>query len=250
MGRMKLPGSIKVKKIILYILVIISIGVLVKTAIDNRKYEENQKKLIIEKEADDKRLADEKRVADEKNLSEENAVKKADELEKEDEEKKLYDDAFNTFHLGEYSNAIDKSDLIIKQFPSSYKGYNIRGISKAFNGSFEEGMVDVDKSLELNSDYGYARFNKALIYELYKDYDKALIWYDKALEVEEYLWSYYGKAAIYGRLGDTKNTCTYLQKALEIAKKENVEQQVKDTAKEETDFDPVRGEREFQQLLK
>lgn len=253
MIRINLPGSIKVKKIILAILVIISIGVLVKTAIDNKKYKENQEKLIEENKAEDKRLAEEKKVAEgkklaqEKSVAEKNAVEKSEESE---QEKSLYEDAFNIFHSGNYSSTIEKADLMIKDFPSSYKAYNIRGIAKAYNGSFEDGMRDIDKALELKADYGYARFNKALNYELYKDYDNALIWYDKALEVEEYLWSYYGKASIYGRFGDVENSCGYLKRALEIAKKENVEKEVKDAVKKEKDFDSVKESVEFQELLK
>ena len=41
MFRMNLPGSLRVKKIILYILIIISIGVLVKIYMDNKKEEIN-----------------------------------------------------------------------------------------------------------------------------------------------------------------------------------------------------------------
>lgn len=256
MSRIKLPGSSKFKKIILFILIIILVGVLVKTAIENKKYEENQNKVLQEREAEDKRLAEEKglaekkRLAEEKKVSEETTVEVANKSEETEEEKSLYEDAFNTFHLGEYSTAIYKSDLIIEQFQNSYKAYNIRGIAKAYNGSFEEGMKDIDKSLEIKSDYGYARFNKALNYELYSDFNNALVWYDKALEVEEYLWSYYGKASIYGRRGDIQNTCIYLQKALEIAKKENIEDQVKEKAKEEVDFNPVREDEGFKELLK
>lgn len=41
MFRMNLPGSLRAKKIILYILIIISIGVLVKIYMDNKKEEIN-----------------------------------------------------------------------------------------------------------------------------------------------------------------------------------------------------------------
>lgn len=243
MSRIKLPGSTKVKKVILAILVIISIGVIVKSAIDNKQYEDNKNKLLQEKEDEDRRLAKEIQEIEETNKEVE---KTKGETEKETQ---LYDDAFNTFHSGEYGKTIGQADLIIKEFPNSFKAYNIRGIAKAFNGSFQEGMKDIDKSLELKSDYGYARFNKALNYELNKDYNNALVWYDKALEVEQYLWSYYGKASIYGRLGDVKNTSFNLEKALEIAKKENVEEQVKEEAKKESDFNIVRESEEFQKLV-
>lgn len=249
MSRIKLWGSIKFKKIILIILIIISIGILVKTSFDNKRYEENQSKIIKEKGTEDKRIAEEKELVDKKKtIDERKIIELANKSEETEEE--LYKDAFDSFHSGWYSTAIIKSNMIIEQFPSSYKAYNIRGIAKAYDGSFDEAMKDIDKSLEINHGYGYARFNKALNYELYGYLDNALQWYDKALEVEEYLWSYYGKASIYGRAGDAKNTCIYLEKALELAKEEDVESKVKEQAKEEEDFNLVREDSEFKELLK
>mgnify|MGYP000025621333 FL=1 len=104
-------------------------------------------------------------------------------------------------------------------------------------------MKDIDKALDLNSEFGYARFNKALNYELYGEYDNALTWYDKALEVEDYVWSYYGKASIYGRRGDVENTIKYLKIAI------SMDSSVKDEAKTESDFDNVRNSKEFQDLI-
>ena len=79
-----------------------------------------------------------------------------------------------------------------------------------------EAMSDIDKSLSINPDYGYGRFNKALTYELYGKFDEALEWYNKALEIEDYVWTYYGIASIYGRRGDVYNAVEYLKKAIEI----------------------------------
>ena len=159
-------------------------------------------------------------------------------------EESLYEEARNLFfNERNYEKTIEKANEIINQFPESYKAYNIRGIAKAYNGDFHEGMKDIDKALDLNSEFGYARFNKALNYELYGEYDNALTWYDKALEVEDYVWSYYGKASIYGRRGDVENTIKYLKIAI------SMDSSVKDEAKTESDFDNVRDSKEFQDLI-
>ncbi|MPN00484.1 hypothetical protein SDC9_147679 [bioreactor metagenome] len=105
-------------------------------------------------------------------------------------------------------------------------------------------MKNINKALEISPNYGYALFNKALTYELYDKYDEALKWYDKNLEVENYIWSYYGKASIYGRKGDVKNTVKYLKIAIEMDKV------VKEEARVERDFDNVRQSKEFQELIK
>lgn len=105
-------------------------------------------------------------------------------------------------------------------------------------------MCEIDKALQIKQDYGYGRFNKALAYELYGHYDEALNWYDRALAVENYVWSYYGIASIYGRRGDVPNTVKYLKAAIDISA------QVKNVAKEEEDFKNVRESKEFQALVK
>ena len=122
-------------------------------------------------------------------------------------------------------------------------GYNIRGIAKAYNGDYEEGMNDIDKALSIKDDYGYAIFNKALTYELYGNMDEALKWYNKDLEIEDYVWSYYGIASIYGRRGDINNTMKYLNKAIEI------DPAAKEVAQNEQDFEPVRSSEEFQKVV-
>ena len=71
----------------------------------------------------------------------------------------------------------------------------------------------------------------------------ALKWYNKALEVEEYVWTYYGISSIYGRRGDIDNTMKYLNKAIEM------DASVKEVAKEEEDFDPVKDFEAFKKAV-
>lgn len=154
-----------------------------------------------------------------------------------------YSDAHAAFFNHKYEEAIKISNEIIMQDNSFYKAYNIKGITLCFSNNFQEGMENIDKSLNINPNFGYARFNKALAYELYGNYDDALKWYDKALEVENYIWSYYGKASIYGRLGDVENTTEYLKIAIDM------DANVKNEAKKEKDFDKVRNSPEFKRLV-
>lgn len=231
---MKLPGSIKAKKILLVILIIISAGVIINVALDNKNNTTN-----IEDKNEELLPTEDKK---------ENSPK--EEVKKEDpEEERLYNEAYNSFFAGNYTETIDKANIIIEKFPSSFKAYNIRGIAKAFNVSFEEGMKDIDKALEINPNYGYARYNKAFDYELYGKLDEALLWYDKALEVEQYMWSYYGKASIYGRRGDVDKTIENLKKAIEIEGAKEGDSGIKKEARTEKDFDPVRNSKVFNELI-
>ena len=70
------------------------------------------------------------------------------------------------------------------------------------------------------------------------------MWYDRALEIDQYAWSYYVKSSIYGRRGDVKNTVLNLKKAIELAP------EAKEAAKHEEDFNNVRYSKEFSHLIK
>ncbi|NFS11079.1 hypothetical protein FDE77_07250 [Clostridium botulinum] len=234
MIKIKLPGSQKLKLTILIILLAITLIILGFEGINNRKKSDFINKQSIENaeliHGDSENL--DKAVNEDKNNKIEN-----------EEEYKLYNEAYNLFFSGEYDKSIEKSNEIISEFPSSAKGYNIRGIAKSYNESFESGMKDIDKALELEPKYGYAVFNKALTYELYGKLDEALLWYNKNLEIENYIWTYYGIASIYGRRGEVQNTVKYLSKAIEL------DEVVKKEAKDEADFNPVRESKEFQDLI-
>lgn len=152
--------------------------------------------------------------------------------------------AYDAFGNKKYEEAIKICDEVINKDPNFYKAYNIKGITLVYSNKYQEGMDNIDKALLMKPDFGYARFNKALAYELYGHYEDSLTWYNKALEVEKYVWSYYGIASIYGRKGDVTNTVKYLKMAIEISP------EVKEEAKKEADFNPVREANEFIELIK
>lgn len=223
-SRIELLGNLIMDKIIVILVVILVVLILIINIIEKRRNEEYN----LSNKSNSQIAQSQENNKEEGNTGEE----------------ALYEEARNLFfNEHDYEKTIEKANEVIDKFPKSYKAYNIRGIAKAYKGNFQEGMQDIDKALELNSDFGYARFNKALNYELYGEYDKALMWYDKALEVEEYVWSYYGKASIYGRKGEVENTIKYLKIAI------SMDSAVKNEAKTEADFDNVRYSEEFQDLI-
>ncbi len=235
MNRINLPGKEKTKKRILIILVIVSIGVLIYEGSINL-----QKKKSEIKDNGQKQEEIIKPINEDKEDSDEVKEKINNISQKESD---LYNEAYTLFFSNKYEDAINKANELLKNFPDSYMGYNIRGIAKAYSGDYDGGMEDIDNSLKINETYGYGRFNKALTYELYDNMDEALKWYNKALEVEEYVWSYYGIASIYGRKADVANTMKYLNKAI------SMDSEVRVVAKDEHDFDPVRNSKEFQEAV-
>lgn len=257
MNRIKLPGKEKDKKIILIVLIIVAIGVLSYEAWTNIKSKsirnENKKQDEIIESMDAKqsyinnttKIAIEDVDSDNSEINSNDHKVKINPKEKNysDRENDLYNDAYRLFFAHEYANSISVADTLVSEFPKNAMGYNIRGIAKSYSGDYDGGMKDIDISLSIDQNYGYARFNKALTYELYENMDEALKWYNKALEVEDYVWSYYGIASIYGRRGDMTNTMTYLNKAIQM------DLGVKEVAKTESDFDPVKDSEEFRKAV-
>jgi tetratricopeptide (TPR) repeat protein len=237
--------SVKFKLIIFAILSIIAIVVIItdntvssNIVINDKAKETDNKNEIIRKQelvgVETSKQQEAKKNEDEK---QQQIKMKQEELEKK--WKLGYDEFFEK----KYEKAIETQRQVIKEDPNFYKAYAVEGIALAYNGDFEKGMQQIDKALELKPDYGYARFNKALANELYNNYDEAIKWYEKALEVEKFEWSYYGIASVYGRKGDVNNTVKYLKLAIDI------NQSIKDEAKGEKDFDKVKNSAEFKQLI-
>ena len=257
MHRVKLPGKEKSKKRLLIVLVIVAIGIIsyeAWTTINSRNIKNEDKvqdEIIKPVDTEESYInsatnAEEKEVdVDKSKVNNNDDTIKITEKEKNysARENELYNEAYTLFFSNEYASAINKANVLISEFPSNARGYNIRGIAKAYNGDYDGGMKDIDKSLSIDESYGYARFNKALTYELYENMDEALKWYNKALEVEDYVWSYYGISSIYGRRGDVANTMKYLNKAIQI------DPGVKEVAKTEHDFDPVKNSEEFKRAV-
>ncbi|QAT41349.1 tetratricopeptide repeat protein [Clostridium sp. JN-9] len=155
-----------------------------------------------------------------------------------------YNQAHDAFFNKNYDLAIKLADELIAEDPSYYMAYNIKGITQCYGNDYENGMKNIDKSLEIKPDFPYGRFNKALANELYGHYDEAINWYNKALEVDKNNpWSYYGIASIYGRKGDVENTVKYLKQAIAL------DNAIKAEAAKEADFNPVKNSPEFKALI-
>ena len=221
--------SFKFMVILLAICSAIGIGILIDSTIKNNSVivAKNKNEEIIKQQLKEKEIKKQQQINQkQKNLE------------------KLWKKGYDEFFVEKYKLAIETENQVIKEDPTFYKSYAVKGIALAYNGNFEKGMQQIDQSLKLNPNYGYARFNKALAYELYEHYDEAIIWYKKDLEVEKFEWSYYGIASIYGRKGDVNNTVKYLKLAIVI------NPSVKNNAKNEKDFDNVRNHMEFNELIK
>jgi tetratricopeptide (TPR) repeat protein len=162
-----------------------------------------------------------------------------------------YQKGYDLYNNGQFDKSISAMDSIISKDDSFYKAYTIKGIAQCRSNNYNDGIKNLDKALSIKPDYGYGRYNKAFALELYQHYDDAIKEYLQALDIEPYVWSYYGISSIYGRRGDVTNSVKYLNMAINEAPKENMKSEdIKACARAEKDFDNVKSSKEFIDLVK
>jgi tetratricopeptide (TPR) repeat protein len=161
-----------------------------------------------------------------------------------------YQTGYELYNNRLYTKCISEMDSIINKNSNFYKAYTIKGIAQCFSNNYSEGIKNLDHALLINPNYGYGRYDRALALELYGYYDEAIKEYLQALDIEPYIWSYYGISSIYGRRGDVANTVKYLEMAINEAPKENSSSEdVKASARVEKDFNPVKNSKQFKDLV-
>ena len=241
--------SMRIKIIIFVIVAMIGIASIVHDNMGNFKFSiaSNSKKATeVDKSAlvgdtKEKQIADAKvKALEDKQALEAKQVVEMQKQKALDDEWQTGYDAYN--QKKNNSECIRIMNEIITKDDKYYKAYTLKGIAECYTSSvdYEDGMKNLDKALEIKPDYGYGRFNKALALELYAKYPEAIKAYESALEVENYIWSYYGIASIYGRYGDSKNCVYYLNFAIK-----QEPETIKALVKQEHDFDNVRNSKEL-----
>lgn len=103
-----------------------------------------------------------------------------------------------------------------------YKYYLDNGIFDIQNGRFQNGIDNINKSLELKNDWEIPYFYRAVAYQALEDFDEAILDYTKALQLNEKMTdAYYNRAKILLSRKDIKHpdinrAVADLEKALEL----------------------------------
>lgn len=105
---------------------------------------------------------------------------------------------------------------------TNYKYYLDNGIFDIQNGRFQNGIDNINKSLELKNDWEIPFFYRAVAYQALENYDEAILDYTKALQLNEKMTdAYYNRAKILLSRKDIQNpdinrAVSDLEKALEF----------------------------------
>lgn len=222
----------------------LSVTIILMTTNKNINVNENPKSQIssVDREKEEKERLEKEKTDRERKEKEEKEKAIKEKLDKA--EWLLYQD-----YNDKYEQTINICNEVLNGDKNNYRAYTVRGLAYAYltvrdYSNRDKALRDLDKALEIKNDYGYGRFNKGLAYAIFGELEEAMKWYDKALEVEDYVWSYYGKAAIYGRLGDAENSAKFIKESI------NRKASIRELLKEEHDFDPVRDTEVFKDAIK
>ena len=105
---------------------------------------------------------------------------------------------------------------------TDYKYYLDNGIYDIQNGKFQEGIENINKSLELKRDWAIPYFYRAVAYDAMENFDEAMLDYTKAIQLDEKMTdAYYNRARIILSRKDLdnpkiENAVKDLEKALEL----------------------------------
>lgn len=108
---------------------------------------------------------------------------------------------------------------------TDYKTLLDNGIYNINFGNFEEGISDINKSLEIKNDWEIPYFYRGVAFHAMEEYDKAMLDYTKALQLNEKMTdAYYNRAKIiltrkYIANPNIHQAVMDLEKALELDEK-------------------------------
>jgi len=157
----------------------------------------------------------------------------------------LYDQGLKLYYQSQFPEALVLFNQALAIDVQCYEALNAKGATLAFQGYYDQGLALIQQALDLNPLFVYGHFNRGLANELAGRWDPAIAAYQKALQLDNRdTWSYYGIASIYGRLGNIDKVLEYLKPAIAL------NPDVKEVARNEKDFAPVRKDPRFQTLVK
>lgn len=157
----------------------------------------------------------------------------------------LHDQGLKLYYQHQFPESLVLFNQALAIDAQCYEALNAKGATLAFQGHYDQGLALIQQALDLNPLFVYGHFNRGLANELAGRWDPAIAAYQKALHLDDRdTWSYYGIASIYGRLGNVDKVLEYLQPAISL------NPDVKEVARNEHDFAPVREDPRFQTLVR
>ncbi|MBE9228743.1 tetratricopeptide repeat protein [Phormidium sp. LEGE 05292] len=147
--------------------------------------------------------------------------------------------------LGRFAEAIASYDKALELEPEDSSTWYNRGLALRQLGSFSEAIASYDKALELQPDKYQAWHNRGQVLRQLGRFQEAIANYDVAIELKpDYAIAWYNKACCYALLGNTNLALLNLEQTVQLNAVEYLPK-----AKIDPDFDDIRANQQFQNLL-
>jgi tetratricopeptide (TPR) repeat protein len=148
-------------------------------------------------------------------------------------------------HRKEYDKAISELEKAIELKPDSSESYESLGDVYNARGNYNTAITQYKRSIELQWDRAnvHAKLGDIYCYKL-RRYDDAISEYRIVADLQpDDPKGYYNIACVYSLRSDAENAIEFLKQAIDI------DLQCINKAREDRDFDPIRGNTEFQNLI-
>ena len=148
------------------------------------------------------------------------ANQEADSRYVDDPPPKLVSVVINLHGRSEFEEAIEQTELLIKDYPNSSILMNLQGNAYADLGKTIDAIKFFKKSIELNESYADPHYNLGHIYQSDDKYDEAITCYKNAIEINpKYYAAYNNLGNIYKEIGDLDAAIGSFKKAINLKPK-------------------------------
>jgi tetratricopeptide (TPR) repeat protein len=148
-------------------------------------------------------------------------------------------------HLNRHEEALFSYDKAIEFNPENPDAWSDKGAALGNLERYEEAITAFDKALKFNPDHPRILSDRGGALAGLNRYEEAIASYDQAIHFKpDYSNAWYNRACCYALQGKIEETVRDLKKAIEL------DLIWREKAKTDSNFDKVRQDKRFQQLLK
>ena len=148
------------------------------------------------------------------------ANQEPDSRDVDDPPPKLVSVVINLHGRSEFEEAIEQTELLIKDYPNSSILMNLQGNAYADLGRTIDAIKFFNKSIELNESYADPHYNLGHIYQSDDKYDEAIACYKNAIGINpKYYAAYNNLGNIYKEIGDLDAAIGSFKKAINLKPK-------------------------------
>ena len=144
----------------------------------------------------------------------------ADSRDVDDPPQKLVSNVIDLHGRSKFEEAIEQTELLIKDYPNSSILMNLQGNTYADFGKTIDAIKFFKKSIELNESYADPHYNLGHIYQSDEKYDEAIACYKNAIGINpKYCAAYNNLGNIYKAIGDIEAAISSFKKAINLKPK-------------------------------